>query len=83
MKKASYLNYPFISFLFLQCIALWTLLTVKLIFMDEFSFKSEKGCSLLQAAGVFLIFNRSPSQVQVGKLLLIKEVLLGSSRIIE
>lgn len=32
---------------------------------------------------VFLIFNRSPSSVQAGKLLLIKEVLLGSSQIIE
>lgn len=51
--------------------------------MDEFLFKSKKRCSVLQAAGVFLIFNRSPSSVQAGKLLLIKEVLLGSSQIIE
>jgi len=51
--------------------------------MDEFLFESKKRCSALQAAGVFLIFNRSPSSVQAGKLLLIKEVLLGSSQIIE
>lgn len=51
--------------------------------MDEFLCKSQKRCSVLQAAGVFLIFNRSPSSVQAGKLLLIKEVLLGSSQIIE
>jgi len=51
--------------------------------MDEFLFKSKKRCSVLQAAGVVLIFNRSPSSVQAGKLLLIKEVLLGSSQIIE
>lgn len=51
--------------------------------MDEFLFKSKKRCSALQAAGVFLIFDRSPSSVRASKLLLIKEVLLGSSQIIE
>lgn len=51
--------------------------------MDKFSFKSEETMLPDRAAGVFLIFTRSPSPRASSKLLLIKDVLLGSSQIIE